>query len=46
MSAIPFHIVTMDFILALPWDSQDFDVLTTISDKFTKAIYLIPGKNT
>ena len=45
--ARPFHTLTIDFILALPKSSpDDFDCLMSVTDKFSKAITYIPGKNT
>jgi hypothetical protein len=43
---IPFHTVTADFILALPKTSTGMDTLLTITDKFSKKVELIPGKET
>ena len=43
--AIPFHTITMDFVLALP-DCNGMNVLLTITDKFTKRVLLLPGKDT
>ena len=44
--AVPFHTITMDFILALPVSRDGFDVAMPVSDKFTKRITIIPGKST
>ena len=41
----PFHTIAMDFVLALPL-IQDRDTLLTVTDKFTKRLLLLPGKNT
>ena len=43
--AIPFYILTMDFIVELP-DIRSITVLLTITNKFTKKVILIPGKDT
>ena len=48
----PFHTITIDFILSLPpsrrfsHGDELFDTAMTVTDKFTKAIKIIPGKNT
>jgi hypothetical protein len=48
----PFHCVTMDFVLALPparrfsHGDELFDTILTVTDKFTKAVKLLVGKNT
>ncbi len=45
--SIPFHTITMDFILALPpTPKEGFDNLLTVTDKFTKRVLLLPGKTT
>ena len=41
---IPFHTITMDFILALPETTDGYDCILTITDKFSKKIYLIHGR--
>ena len=41
---IPFHTVTLDFILALPNSNEDFDTILTITDKFSKRVLLAPGR--
>ena len=49
---IPFHTLTIDFILALPpsrrfgHGDELYDTVMTATDKFTKAVRLIPGKST
>ena len=50
--SIPFHTLTLDFIVALPpsqrfaHGSELFDSILTVTNKFTKAVRLIPGKDT
>ena len=47
MPPIPFYIITIDFILALPVVTPNrFDCLLTIMDKFSKRIALALGKVT
>ena len=41
-----FHTVTLNFILALPESLKDFNVFFTITDKYSKRVALISGKNT
>ena len=43
---VPFHTLTLDFILALPGSPEGFDTILSVTDKFTKRITCIPGKNT
>ena len=49
---IPFHTLTIDFILALPpsrrfgHGDELYDTVMTGTDKFTKVVRLIPGKST
>ena len=40
----PFHTITIDFILALP-SSGDFNAVMSVTDKFSKRVTLIPGKD-
>ena len=41
----PFHTIAIDFILALPVsEGKEFDCVLSATDKFSKAIILIPGK--
>ncbi|KAJ5675356.1 hypothetical protein N7462_008253 [Penicillium macrosclerotiorum] len=44
---IPFHTITIDFIVGMP-ESRDhsYNCLMTATDKFTKLISLIPGRET
>lgn len=44
--SIPFHTITMDFVLGLPVTPEGMNTLLTITDKFTKRVLLIPGKDT
>ena len=44
--SIPFHTLTLDFILALPTTTEGFDCTLTVTDKFTKRITYIVGKST
>lgn len=44
--SVPFHTITMDFVLALPLTKEGFDCILTITDKYSKRISLIPGKQT
>ena len=44
---IPFHTITIDFVMAIPISSPEgYNILMTVSDKFTKRIGFIPGKDT
>ena len=43
-SGIPFHIITMNFIMTLFITKEDFDSLFIMIDKFSKRIFLIFGK--
>ena len=43
---IPFHTITLDFVLALPISIDGYECLLTITCKFSKRIALIPGKST
>ena len=41
----PYYTITIDFILALPVSTPErFDCLLTVTNKFTKKIALIPGR--
>ena len=42
----PFHTISIDFILALPISEEGYDCALSVTDKFSKAITLIPGKIT
>ena len=43
----PCHTITIDFILALPRSSpEEYDCLLTVTDKFSKKLALIPGRET
>ena len=41
---IPFHTLTIDFILALPLTSEGFDSVMSVTCKFSKRVTLAPGK--
>jgi hypothetical protein len=41
---IPFHTITIDFILALPQDSAGYNAIMSVSCKFSKRITLVEGK--
>jgi hypothetical protein len=43
---IPFHTITIDFIMALPLSSEGYDQNMIVTDKFTKRNGIIPGKST
>jgi transposase InsO family protein len=43
---IPFHTVSIDFILALPETEAGYNAAVTMTDKFTKAVEIVPGKDT
>lgn len=42
----PFHTLTIDFILALPTSKKGYEVIMSVTDKFSRKITLIPGKST
>ena len=43
---VPFHTLTLDFILALPVSVSGMDSIMSATCKYTKGIQLIPGKST
>lgn len=43
---IPFHTLTIDFILALPLTPQGLDSAMSVTCKFSKRVTLVPGKTT
>ena len=43
---VPFHTITIDFILALPKSKGGFDCALSVTCKYSKRITLIPGKST
>ena len=43
---VPFHTITIDFILALPKTKGGFDCVMSVTCKYSKQITLIPGKTT
>lgn len=42
----PFHTITIDFILALPISAEGFNCIMSVTDKYSKRITMIPGKDT
>ncbi|SLM39755.1 reverse partial [Lasallia pustulata] len=46
MKSIPFRTIAMDFILGLPETEEEFDVALPVTDKCSKRVTLLPGKNT
>jgi hypothetical protein len=38
--------VSINFILALPKTKGGYNIVVTIMDKFTKAVKIVPGKDT
>ena len=43
---IPFHTITIDFILALPVSGDGLDTAMSVTCKFTKRLTLVAGKKT
>ena len=43
---VPYHTLTIDFILALPKSLKGYDTILSVTDKFSRKITLIPGKST
>ena len=43
---VPFHTLTIDFILALPESKKGYDCMMSVTDKYSRRITLIPGKTT
>lgn len=41
---VPFHTLTLDFILALPETPEGFNTIMSVTDKFTKKVTFVPGK--
>ena len=41
---IPFYTLTINFIIELP-NIRNITILLTITDKFTKKVILVPGKD-
>ena len=41
-----FYTITIDFILALPKSVDGYDCAISVTDKFSKAITIIPGRST
>lgn len=44
--AFPFHTVTIDFVLGLPQLQNDHDVALTVTDKFSKKVKVVTGRET
>jgi len=44
--SVPFHTLTIDFIVALPLTLTGTDSILTVTCKFTKVVKLVPGKTT
>ena len=44
--SVPFHTITLDFVLALPKSKNGFDTVMSVTCKFSKRVTLIPGKKT
>ncbi|MGI0135223.1 MAG: integrase zinc binding domain-containing protein [Candidatus Micrarchaeaceae archaeon] len=42
----PYHTITIDFVLGLPTSAEGYNCLLTLTDKYSKKIALIPGKDT
>lgn len=40
---VPYHTITMDFMIGLPVTKTGFDQILVVVDKFTKQIGLVPG---
>ena len=43
---MPYHTLTIDFILSLPTSAKGYDCILSVTDKFSRKITLIPGKTT
>ena len=43
---MPYHTITLDFILALPTSDEGYDTILSLTDKYTKKVSLPPGKAT
>ena len=43
---VPFHTITIDFILSLPTSEEGFDMAMPVTCKFTKRVTIVPGKST
>ena len=43
---VPFHTITIDFILSLPTSVEGFDMAMPVTCKFTKRVTIVPGKST
>ena len=43
---VPFHTISMDFILVLPRSREGYDSVMSVTCKFSKRVTLVPGKKT
>ena len=43
---VPYYTLTLDFVLYLPESQKGYNVILSVTDKFTKGITCIPGKST
>ena len=43
---MPFHTLTIDFVLVLPTSRKGYDCLLSVTNKYSRRITLIPGKDT
>ena len=41
---VPFHMLMIDFILALPLSKDLLNAVMSITDKFSKCVALVPSK--
>lgn len=46
LSPVPFFILTLDFVLALPISKKGYNALMSVTCKFSKKVTLIKGKDT
>ena len=44
--ALPFHTVTIDFIVSLPPSETGMDAVLTTTDKYSKRVSMLPGRTT
>jgi hypothetical protein len=45
-STEPFHTISLDFVTGLPTSDDGYDAFLSITEKFTKSIFLIPCRTT
>ena len=43
---VPYHTLTIDFILTLPKSAKGYDCILSVTDKFSRKVTLIPGMST